>query len=514
MGFRSQFIRSSPNNVAEVGNLRNRTALLRTVIATCVACFGGLMWGYDSGVVSGVLSLDSFKAHFNLVESSASVSSNSVSLLQAGGFFGALFMGPVNKRFGRKKSMICAALIFLVGAIMQVAGSGGLGLFYAGRVIAGLGVGGATGVVPSYVSEVVPKNIRGVLMGLWQFWIVTGVAISYWVDYGVKLHVSGPSQWRTPLGIQMVPAGMLIIGAMFLKESPRWLAEQGDATKAIANLAFMRGSDPEDPDVVAEYQEIHESILQEQALSGGATIKELFLPGNRKRVILGFGLMAAQQFSGTNAIGYYAPQIFEAVGVSSTSTGLFATGLYGIVKMVMTMLLCLFAIEKLGRKKCLTIGAFLMGSFMLIIGVLLKTHPPISGSTDISKASYAMIVCIYLYVTFYCFSWGPVPWVYASEIYPNRLRAYCVALCASSQWLWNFVVTEFSPYALKSIGWGIFILFAGFNYLNLLYALLLPETTNISLEEMDDIFGVPRVKGVEMPTEDTFKTREEQVERV
>ncbi|CAN6604958.1 high-affinity glucose transporter Hxt2p [Trichomonascus vanleenenianus] len=482
---------------SEVGNFRNKKALLRTVIATCVACSGGLMWGYDSGVISGVLALSSFKEHFNLPDKSPAVSSNAVALLQAGGFFGALGMAPINKKFGRKYSMLAAACIFLVGAIMQVAGTGGLGLFYAGRIIAGLGVGAATGVVPTYVAEVVPKNIRGLLMGLWQFWIVTGVTISYWIDYGVNQHITGSKQWRIPLGVQMVPAGMLIVGTLFLRESPRWLAESGDDVRALRNLAFMRGGSTEDPEIVLEFQDITESIIQERAISGGATVKELIMKGNRKRVILGFGLMAAQQFSGTNAIGYYAPQIFEAVGVGSTSTGLFATGIYGVVKMVMTMALCLFAIERFGRKMCLMVGAGFMGTFMLVIGVLLKTHPVQADAENLSKASYAMVVCIYLYVTAYCFSWGPVPWIYASEIYPNRLRSYCVALCAASQWLWNFVVTEFSPYALARLDWGIFILFAGFNYANLLYALLLPETTNLSLEDMDKIFGVPQIKDVD-----------------
>uniref|UniRef100_A0A060T463 ARAD1C39094p n=1 Tax=Blastobotrys adeninivorans TaxID=409370 RepID=A0A060T463_BLAAD len=469
---------------------KNKLALLRIVAATCVACSGGLMWGYDSGVISGVLSLESFHKHFDVAKGDSKVSSTSVSLLQAGGFFGALFMSPIAERFGRRMTMIATACVFLIGAIMQVAGGGGLPLFYVGRVVAGLGVGGATMVIPTYVAEVVPKNIRGLLMGLWQFFIVTGVTVSYWVDYGVNLHMTGDSQWRTPLGVQMVPAGMLIAGALVLKESPRWLTKHHQESRGLENLAYLRGLSPDHPDVQAEYQEIYVSIVHEREVSGDATWREMILPGNRKRVLLGFIIMCCQQFSGTNAIGYYAPQIFEAVGVSSTSTGLFATGLYGVVKMVMTMLLCLIAIERLGRKVCLVGGGFLMGGFMVTIGALLKTHPP--DSTELSSASYGMVVCIYLYVTAYCFSWGPVPWIYASEIYPNRLREYCVALCSASQWLFNFVVTEFSPYALNSMGWGIFILFAGFNFANMLFALFfLPETTNKTLEEMDKIFGVP-----------------------
>ncbi|ANB12803.1 Snf3p [Sugiyamaella lignohabitans] len=471
----------------------NRTGLIRTIITTCVACSGGLMWGYDSGVISGILSLESFKDHFHVTASNSSaVSSNAVSLLQAGGFFGALFISPACQRFGRRLSMIFAAIVFLCGAVMQIAGTGGLPLFYVGRVIAGLGVGGVTCCVPTYVAEMLPKKIRGTMMGTWQFWIVTGVTISYWTDYGVNERVNDPnSQWRIPLGVQMIPAVLLILGTIILKESPRWLAKRGEDDKALANLAYMRGLDVGSPEVQAEYQEIYQALLHETEVTGGVTWKEMFLPGNRKRAIIGFSLMAAQQFSGTNAIGYYAPQIFEAVGISSTSTGLFATGLYGVVKMVMTMALCLFAIERFGRRMCLLVGGFFMGLFMLIIGVLLKTHPPNPDSAVLSSASYAMVVFIYLYVTAYCFSWGPVPWIYASEIFPNRIREYCVALCASSQWLFNFVVTQFSPYALKSLGWGIFMLFMGFNFLNCIGVWFLPETTGLALEEMDTLFGAP-----------------------
>jgi sugar porter (SP) family MFS transporter len=467
----------------------SKRGLLRVIITTCIACSGGLVWGYNTGVVSGVLSMETFHSHFNTSQKSSALLANSVSLLQAGGFFGALLISYVCQNLGRRKPMIVAGVVFLVGSGMELAGTGGIPLFYGGRVVSGLGIGGLTMVVPTYVTEVAPKRIRGFLMGLWQFWIVTGATIAYWVDYAVELHVSSSVQWQIPLAIQMVPAIMLIMGALILKESPRWLSKQGQHSQALLNLAHMRGLSPGAFSVQVEYREIYESILHEQEISGGATYKELLLPGNRKRVLLGFFVMMAQQFSGTNAIGYYAPQIFKAVGVRTISNGLFATGIYGIVKMVMTMLLCVFAVERIGRRRCLTGGAFFMGSCLVVIGCLLKIYPP-QPSEEVSTATYAMMVCIYLYLSFFCFSWGPVPWIYSSEIYPNRLREYCVAMCAASQWLWNFVVTQFSPFAMRSTPWGTFILFAGFNFINMMFAAFLPETTNVSLEEMDAVFGV------------------------
>jgi MFS family permease len=209
-----------------------------------------------------------------------------------------------------------------------------------------------------------------------------------------------------------------------------------------------------------------------------------------KRFFLAFMIFFWQQFSGTNSIGYYAPQIFETVGVSSTNSSLFATGVYGTVKVVATAIFLLVGIDYFGRKRSLICGGAWMSACMFIIGAVLATHPPNTKDPHVSHASIAMVVMIYLYVIGYSASWGPTPWVLVSEIFPTRLRAYGVGLAAATQWLFNYVITKVTPEAVASIGWRTFLMFAIFCLAMTVFVIFfVPETKQMKLEEMDVLFG-------------------------
>lgn len=251
----------------------------------------------------------------------------------------------------------------------------------------------------------------------------------------------------------------------------------------------MRCQDVDSPEVMQEIAEIRASIEEELAATEGVTWKECLQPGNRNRLLNGFLIMFWQQFSGTNSIGYYAPQIFQTIGVSATNTALFATGIYGVVKVISTGLFLFFGIEKLGRRKSLLLGAAWMASMMFILGSVLATHPPVNTST-VSSASIAMVVIIYLYVIGYSASWGPIPWVYLSEIFPTRLRAYGVGMGAATQWLFNFCITKITPTAVHNIGWRTFLMFGIFCLaMGIWVFFFVKETKGKTLEEMDIIFG-------------------------
>ena len=219
-----------------------------------------------------------------------------------------------------------------------------------------------------------------------------------------------------PVAIQMVPGGFMLIGLFFLKESPRWLTKNGKHQKASESLAWSRCLSQDDPELLEELAEIRASCEEELRATEGVTWRECMQPGSRKRFILAFGIMFWQQFSGTNSIGYYAPQIFQTIGVSKTNSSLFATGIYGTVKVVATAVFLLVGIDQLGRKKALIGGAFWMSIMMFIIGAVLATNPPNPGAGGVSQASIGMVVMIYLYVIGYSASWGPTPWVFVSEI--------------------------------------------------------------------------------------------------
>jgi sugar porter (SP) family MFS transporter len=375
--------------------------------------------------MGSVLALSSFKKDFGLpVDSSgfsddknAQISSNVVSLLTAGCFFGSIFAAYINDRLGRRISLMIFCMVFLVGAAIQVGAHHEIGMIYGGRVIAGLGIGGMSSITPVFVSENCPPAIRGRVAGLFQEFLVIGSTFAYWLDYGVSLHIpEGTSQWRIPVAIQLVPGGLMFIGLFFLKESPRWLMKKGRSEEALNSLAYIRNDSETSEEVVKEFAEITAAIQEENVATEGMTWKECLKPTNRYRFFLAFVLMFWQQFSGTNSIGYYAPQIFASVGLSKTNSSLFATGIYGTVKVVATAIFLIIGIDRWGRKKSLIGGAAWMASMMFIIGAVLATHPPNAKATSVSSASIAMVTMIYLYVIGYSASWGPTPWVYLGEV--------------------------------------------------------------------------------------------------
>jgi len=470
----------------------------RVYVLTSVAYMGALLFGYDTGVMSSVLALKAFKKDFGLPTASngfatatnAQVSQNVVSLLTAGCFFGAIGAAFANDRFGRKRSLIAFTCIFLVGAAVQTAAHHHIGQIYAGRVIAGLGIGGMSSITPVFVAENCPPAVRGRITGLFQEFLVIGSTFAYWLDYGVALTIpESTKQWRTPVAIQLIPGGVLLIGVFFLTESPRWLAKQGRYEEATKSLAYMRRDDIDDPEIIKEMADIRASIEEELHLTEGVTWKECLFPGNRYRFGVAFTIFLCQQFSGTNSIGYYAPQIFQTIGVAKTNASLFATGVYGTVKVATTGLFLLIGIDKIGRRYSLLGGALWMMTMMFILGGLLHTHPPTNVNV-VSPASIAMVVMIYLYVIGYSASWGPIPWVYVSEIFPTRLRSYGVGMAATTQWLFNFCITYMTPSAINHIGWRTFLMFGIFCLANFVFVwFFIKETKGRTLEDMDIIFG-------------------------
>ena len=375
--------------------------------------------------MGSVLALDSFKKDFGLPLGSsgfassknAQVSSNVVSLLTAGCFFGAIFAAIINERIGRRYTLMIFAVVFLVGAALQVGAQHEIGMIYGGRVVAGLGIGGMSSVTPVFVSESCPPKTRGRITGMFQEFLVIGSTFAYWLNYGVSLHIpTSTKQWRVPVAVQLIPGGLMFIGLFFLKESPRWLMKQDRHDDALVSLAYIRNEHPTSESVQREMAEIRASLEEEVAATQGVTWKECLQRSNRERFFFAFMLMLCQQFTGTNSIGYYAPEIFQTVGLNKTNSSLFATGVYGTVKVVATGLFLFIGIDRWGRKNSLVGGSIWMATMMIIIGAVLATNPPDTKSSDVSKASIAMICMIYFYVIGYSASWGPTPWVYLSEV--------------------------------------------------------------------------------------------------
>ena len=447
--------------------------------------------------------MKSFESDFRYTKAQKThIASNCVSILQAGAFFGCFIIWPITNWLGRRLGLLISAIVFIIGTILQVVNSHKIGLFYAGRVISGLGVGGATVMVPMYTAEMAPKEVRGKLGACFQLFFTFGVAISYWVDYAASVGVSSTSssQWQIPVGLQLVPGGLLAIGLLFVKESTRWLAKKGRAEEAYASLLWVRGG-TDSPEIRAEFDEIQQGVELELQLSEGFTWKELMLPSNRYRMFIGISIQLCAQCTGNTSLAYYAPQIFNTIGAGNKS--LFITGFFGLAKIAGVLVFQQIFVDWVGRRKPFMVGAFAMGSFMLIIACLVATHPPsakVTAATHINSYGAAGIAMVYLEAFSYNMSWGPLPWITIGEIFSGRLREIGIACGAASQWLFNFVFSQITPYAITNIGWRTFLMFAIFNYAIIFYSyFLLKETKGKSLEEMEVVFGTVK----ELPRKDT-----------
>ncbi|KAJ0383135.1 hypothetical protein COL922a_011109 [Colletotrichum nupharicola] len=299
------------------------------------AAMGSAMFGYDSAFIGGTMSLPSFQSRFGLDSSTgtdlAALKANIVSTFQGGCFFGVLFCYYLVERLGRVWVLIGCGALFDLGAILQLVASGNLALIYAGRVLTGLAVGSSSMITPVYISESGPPAIRGRLIGVFEIFLQFSQIIGFWVNYGVNIHVSGSSdtQWHVPLALQIIPGSLLSICMFLQPESPRWLLNAGrtDQARRIEEDTAMGAN---------------RGLLEK--------LREIKLPTNRSRLLLGIALMFIQNMSGINALNYYSPSIFQSIGFTGTSVGLLATGIFGIVKAFATMLYMIWGVDALGRR--------------------------------------------------------------------------------------------------------------------------------------------------------------------
>ncbi|KAI8622945.1 MFS sugar transporter-like protein [Xylariaceae sp. FL1651] len=478
----------------------------RVYLLACSACFGAASFGWDSGVIGGVIKLQPFVDDYKLGDpstvASANLQANIVSVLQAGCLVGALAAFPLADIWGRKWCLIYASMFTLAGVILQAAASTHLEPLYIGRFVAGLGVGASSVVNPIYVSENAPRAIRGLLTGMYQLFIVTGSLIAFWTNFGASLHLKGATQYIVPLAVQGIPA-LLLFGLMLVcNESPRYLARKDRWEEAKAVLKRLRQLPDGHPYFQEEFQEIADQLESERRLMGDANfktlLKEMFLvKSNRHRAILSILLMVFQQLTGTNAINVYAPTIFQNLGIKGTSNSLLGTGVYGIVKVVSCSIFLLFMADSLGRRRSLLVSAIGQSFCMFYIGIYVRVAPPKMGD-PVPVAGYFALAFIFVFAAFFQFGWGPACWILVSEIPTARLRPLNVALAAATQWLFNFVVARTLPVMLATLGpggYGTYFIYGSFGVIMLIFVyFFIPETKGVSLEHMGELFGEEKIE--------------------
>ena len=287
-----------------------------------------------------------------------------------------------------------------------------------------------------------------------------------------------------------------------IKESARWLAKQGRNEEALQSLIWVRGGE-ETPEVKVEFAEIVAGIKRELRSTSGTAWRELLLPANRLRLFIAVTVQLCQQLTGNTSLAYYAPQIFAVVGAGDAN--LLVTGFFGIVKVISVFVFLMFIIERIGRKWAFMGGAGAMGTFMLIIAVIVATDPPNTSATSITGAGIGAIAMVYAEAASFNLSWGPVAWIYIGEIFPSMIREFGVASGAGSQWLFNFMMSQITPHAISNIGaWRTFLMFCIFNYAIVVYSWwFLRETAGRSLEEMEIVWGT---SGPSFDVEETRRT--------
>lgn len=447
----------------------------KLVFAVASACMAGSLFGFDTGNIGGIIVLPSFKKTFGLTADgpnayqAPTLSANIVTTLQAGAVAGSLFAYTSADRFGRRKTLIGGAVLFLLGCALQLVAH--LNTLYAGRVIAGIATGLCSTVAPMYVSENAPKAIRGACATCFNLVLLISLSLAFWINYGVSTWKDTTSnrQWRIPMGIQMIPGGFLFIGMLFQKESPRYLIAQGSHETAAQVLSRIRGLPASHPFVATELQEISDSVrIEKDAVAGSSVIsliKEVAtVPSNRRRFLMAMILQIFQQMTGTNAINYYAPSIFASVGLASTSTTLLATGVYGIVKVITTLIYVFLIVDNVGRRRPLMTGATIQASCLLYLTIFVKLANPAKGS-PVTAGGYIGVVAIYIYAFGWSFGWSVVPWVVPSEIFPTRIRALCMSSVYAFQWLLNFAITRSTPYMMLNLDkWGAYLIFSIFTF--------------------------------------------------
>ncbi|KAF2235072.1 general substrate transporter [Viridothelium virens] len=455
--------------------------------------FGGILFGYDTGTIGGILTMPYWLQTFSTGAIdpdtggpgiTSSQSSQIVSLLSAGTFFGALGASPMGDYIGRRLGLIVSSFVFIFGVVLQTA-STSIPLFVAGRFFAGFGVGLVSALIPLYQSEVSPKWIRGPIVGSYQLAITIGLLLAAVVDNSTgKRNDTG--SYRIPIAVQFAWAIILITGLLFLPESPRMYVKKGQAEKAAKSLSRLRRLPVDHPALIEELAEITANHEYELSL-GKATYIDCFQGNLGKRLATGCLLQALQQLTGVNFIFYYGTQFFKRSGISNP----FITSVITACVNVSSTFPGLYMVEKWGRRPLLLFGAIGMAVCQFIVAGVGTGY-----GTENLPAQRALIAFVCIYIFFFACSWGPCAWVVTGEIFPLKTRAKSLSMTTASNWLLNWAIAYATPYMVDAgpgnanLGPKVFFVWGGCCFICIFFVWsLIYETKGLSLEQVDELYA-------------------------
>lgn len=451
-------------------NQTQASSMKYVTLVSIVAAIGGLLFGFDTAVVSGAIGFMEVK--FSLTDFQVGWA---VSSLIVGCIIGAAFAGVLSDKFGRKKTLITASILFIVGSLGS-ATSDTFDAYILFRIIGGLGIGLTSTICPLYNAEIAPPKYRGRLVALNQLATVTGIFLVYFVNLwiansgGHEWQVE--SAWRWMFGVGIIPGAIFLVALFFVPESPRWLMKKGRRYEALQILNKFHG----EKEAEKEINDIEKSFNQKQG-----TFKELMQnPALKVALMVGVVLAVMQQVTGINAVMYYAPEIFKAAG-AGTNAALIQTILVGFINFAFTIL-AIWLIDKVGRKQLLLAGTAGMAISLIVISLCFQMD-----LTD----GYLLLIFILIYVASFAVSLGPVVWVIISEIFPNQVRGIATAIASMSLWIADYVVSQSFPPLLSAAGPAItFSIFAVLSIFTFFFTLKkVPETKDVPLEQIDTLWN-------------------------
>ncbi|QQE78217.1 sugar porter family MFS transporter [Alicyclobacillus sp. SO9] len=436
--------------------------------------FGGILFGYDIGVMTGALPFLENDWH---LQNSAGAIGWITSAVMFGAIFGGALAGQLSDRLGRRKTILLSALVFVLGSILSgISPHNGQYYLIAVRILLGLAVGAASALVPAYMSEMAPAGVRGRLSGINQTMIVSGMLLSYVVDFLLK-GLPETLAWRLMLSLAAVPALILFAGVLRLPESPRFLLKNNQLVEARRVLSYIRSNQEE---IDSEIQQIQETVKQEREGNQKVSLGTMFSGKYRYLVIAGVGVAAFQQFQGANAIFYYIPLIVQKATGHAASSALMWPIIQGVILVVGSLIFLMIA-DKFNRRTLLTVGGTIMAlSFILpaVLNLLIPHANPMM-----------IVVFLSIYVALYSFTWAPLTWVIVGEIFPLVIRGRASGLASSFNWIGSFLVGLLFPIMTASMSQeAVFAIFGIVCLLGVLFIrTYVPETRGHTLEEIEKV---------------------------
>lgn len=506
------------------------------------ASLGSVLYGYDLGVIAGVIAAPSFLSYFD--NPSDAETGAIVSVFTGGAFFGAMFAGPTGDWLGRKRTILTGAIIFCLGGALQT-GAQSVNYLYAGRVIAGLGVGFLVMIVPLYQAEIAHPSIRGRVTSLQQFMLGIGSLVASWTTFGTNSNLAATSevQWRVPLAIQIIPAFILALLILLFPESPRWLIDHNREHEGLKTLARLHAHGNEnDTWVRAEFDQIKEMIAYEHAHEAKGYIELFTNRSSFRRLFLVTALQASVQMTGVSSIQYFAPAIYEQIGIGTTDSLKYQA--ISSVLALLAQLACMLFIDHTGRRWPLILGNLGNCLMFVIATILLGVFPPTATAVN-HAAGWGFIVVTWLYNISFSATCGPLSWIIPAEVFDTRTRSKGVSIGVMVSFAFNTMIGQVTPIAIGEIGYRWYIVFAVSlspsiflpfslhhptlslyngrvadktqvcNFTNaIFFYLLLPETAQRPLEEMNKLFStapllVPRMRKEDFVTHDLERRVEE-----